>query len=63
MANSILFIIGLVLLFIALILLWVGFDIRNKELKAGKSPNTGWWIIWIGTIIAAIGVIFVLWGI
>ena len=53
--GTVFLIIGLLFLFIAAILLWVGIDTRDKEISQGKSPNAGWWWIFIGTIILLFG--------
>ena len=53
--GTVFFVIGLLFLFIAAILLWVGIDTRNREIAKGLSPNAGWWWIFIGTIVLLFG--------
>ena len=55
--GTVMLIIGLIFLFISAILFWVGIDTRNKEIKAGNSPNAGWWWIFIGTITFFLGIL------
>lgn len=59
-AGMVMLIVGLIFLFISAILFWIGIDTRNRELKAGNSPNAGWWWIFIGTIMFFFGLISLL---